>query len=111
MGARARAVARGPMAAVFTWEGSSRRGPSSVGAQPSTRQLSLFETTFERNPDAGVSDPKPHADAFPVQTTLHAYLKMPFGAAEAAAARRRAAAAAASASRAETAARQVGGVR
>ncbi len=82
------------MAAVFTWEGGAGRGLSSVGAQPQTRQLSLFETTFERNPEAGVSDPKPYEDAFPVQTTLHAYLKMPLAVAQA---RGRAAAAAAAA--------------
>lgn len=65
------------MAAVFTWEDGAGRGLRTVGEQAPTRQLNLFETTFERNPSAGVSDPKPYADAFPVQTTLHAYLKMP----------------------------------
>ena len=83
------------MAAVFTWEAA----PRAVGEQAPTRQLNLFETTFERNPEAGVSDPKPYADAFPVQTTLHAYLKMPLAVAEAQARGRCAA----------TAARQAGG--
>jgi len=81
------------MAAVFTWEGGARRGLRSAGEQAPTRQLSLFETTFERNPEAGVSDPKPYSDAFPVQTTLHAYLKMPLAVAEAGARGRAAAAA------------------
>jgi hypothetical protein len=80
------------MAAVFTWEGGARHGlVRSVGEQAPTRQLSLFETTFERNPEASVSNPKPYADAFPVQTTLHAYLKMPPTVAEASARSRSAA--------------------
>ena len=90
------------MAAVFTWEGGAGRGLCSVGAQPPTRQLNLFETTFERNPEAGVSDPKPYEDAFPVQTTLHAYLKMPLAVAGAQARGRCAAAAAAARQAGET---------
>ena len=64
--------------AVFTWEGPVGGKAKSVGAQRSMAQLTLFDVTFEKNLER--SEPgelKPTEDLFPVQTTLHAFLKMP----------------------------------
>ena len=66
------------MSAVFTWEGPVGGKAKSVGAQPNMAQLTLFDVTFEKNLNR--SEPgeiKPTEDLFPVQTTLHAFLKMP----------------------------------
>ena len=65
------------MSAVFTWEGPVGGKAKSV-AQPNVAQLTLFDVTFEKNLNR--SEPgeiKPTEDLFPVQTTLHAFLKMP----------------------------------